>query len=125
MSQLKNLEKRIRQLSLEKSAISSVSIDKSLFRFFLSHPSFDYLVLKKTAFEGSVKKRRAFGGGQTDELGQAHISAKKVDAPAAKMVFQGIAELGVEVGELLLVAKAHAIRRIGHNDAFYCRRGDL
>ena len=42
------------------------------------HRPFEYLVLKEPAVDGAVRKRRALGAGEADELGQA-LEVAKID----------------------------------------------
>ena len=97
----------------------------SPFRLFLSHSPFHHLVLEQTAFDSAIVERGPLGCGKADELGQSHVGAEQVGAPAAELFLQYVAELGVKLRQCLLLAKTHAVRRVGDDNAFVCRRGKI
>ena len=97
----------------------------SRFRLFFSHSPFHHLVLEQTAFDSAIVEWGPLGCGQADELGQLHIGAEQVGAPAAELSLQYVAEFGLKFRQCLLLAKTHAVRRVSDDNAFVRRRQDL
>ena len=51
-----------------------------LLQLFPPHSPFHHLVLEQAAFERAVEQRRALGGGESDELREAHVGGENVGA---------------------------------------------
>src|SRR5262252_10965234 len=99
---------------------------RSRFRIWLlPYSPFHHLVLEQATFKRAVEERRPFRGGEMDELRQPHVGAQKISAPTAEFFLQHIPKLRIELRQFPLFAETHSIGRIGDNDPFFSRRGDV
>ncbi len=80
---------------------------------------------KQTAGQRAVEQRGAAFDRQVDQVGQAQIAGKEVGSPAGKVGLQPVTQLRVQLGQGVLLVHAHAIRRVGDNEAAIGKRACL
>jgi hypothetical protein len=66
----------------------------------------DHAVFVEPAFEGAVEEHGLAGGGQADEAREVGIARKDEGGPAGEALLEGVAQLRIELGELLLLAES-------------------
>ena len=80
-------------------------------------PTGDQRKLEQPAFDRAVEQRRLACDLEVDQLRQPQVAGEEERCPAGEALLQRVAQQRIERRHLLLVGEAHAVRRIGEQDA--------